>query len=57
MLSIGIFKDAILNNGLPLCLNEIIYEDGTSACHLKDIISDTSLVVRLSQSNCGICII
>ena len=52
-------EDIILNfqnNGLPLCLNEIIYEDGTSACHLKDIISDTSLVVRLSQSNCGICV-
>ena len=52
-------EDIILNfqnNGLRLCLNEIIYEDGTSACHLKDIISDTSLVVRLSQSNCGICV-
>ena len=52
-------EDIILNfqnNGLRLCSNEIIYEDGTSACHLKDIISDTSLVVRLSQSNCGICV-
>ena len=40
-------EDIILNfqnNGLRLCLNEIIYEDGTSACHLKDIISDTCLL-------------
>lgn len=52
-------EDIILNfqnNGLQLCPDEIVFEDGLDEHKLKDVILNKSLVVRLSQLHCGTCV-